>query len=437
MLKIPLHRFVFRPLTQAPAAALGALLFCVAAGSASAGPIEGSEQWKLQQIQNQQLEALANRYRNLGNLPAANDPNLQDRLRQSYIDEAKQIKQRNLQLDTRGPAIDRTLEQFGYRNADGSLVRDRKGRIIGDIENTGSKPKDVRADVDLNAKSDHAAQRLAKQWSDQGHIVVKDPNMPWKIVNKSTDTTLWLPCDDECMKLKVHDPDAWTTEGGLKGTGNAQRIHDPEGYYLDNEKKFIHGQHEVRSGHFDEGLKTAAKSLDKAGKMAGIARSDDAIFRQAASLREYGDPVEAGIANPTDSPELQRKKVENWLRRADAQMLRAKERLTQLGAFTDARRADLGRAILESKPFDPANQRMNEDGAKSIEARRERVRQSNEMVRPVNREAGGIGQVEPPERIVDKQKFVEASNEAQRQASSPSAGELPILCSSKRGNGTR
>ena len=346
LLKISLRPLVSRLLTHVPAATLCALLFCVA-GSASAGPIEGSEQWKLQQIQKQQLEALSNRYRNLADLPAANDPNYEDQLRQSYIKEAKQIKQRMLQLDTRGQVIDRTIEQFGYRNADGSLVRNKKGEIIGDIENTGSAPKDVRADVDLNAKSDLAAERLAKQWREQGHVVVKDPNMPWKIVNKTTDTTLWLPCDGECMKLKVRDPDAWTTEGGLKGTGNAQRIHDPEGYYLDNEKKFIHGQDEARSGNLDEGLKTAAKSLDKAGRMAGTVGSDDALFRQAKSLRDYGDPVEAGIANPYDPPELQLQKVENWLSRADEQMLRAKQRLTQLGAFTDARRADLGQAILE------------------------------------------------------------------------------------------
>ena len=66
---------------------------------------------------------------------------------------------------------------------------------------------------------------------------------------------------------------------------------------------------------------------------------------------------------------------------------------------------------------------MNEAGAEAIEARRERVRQSNEAVKQANRDAGGIGRVEPPERTIDRQKFVEANDEAQRQSSSPSAGD--------------
>lgn len=341
------------------------------ADSALAGPIEGSELWNQQQAQQRELDALRERLRERGNLPgAAENQAYQDQLRREYEAAAGEIRQKYLRQDPRAQQIKDTLERYK------------------DVENTGSMPKDVRSDVDLNAKTNEAAEKLAGEWKNQQHVVEETP---WKIVDKTTDTTLWKPCDAECMNLKVHDPDAWTTEGGLKGTGNAERIRDPQGYYLDNEKKFIHGQQEVAGGNQAEGLKTTAKSIDKAAERAGIKDPNDPFWKQSESLRNYGDPVEAGIANPADSPEVQRAKVDQWLKDAESRMLNAKGVLTNAGAATDAARGNAGDSLHNSKQADPRNANWDRQGAGAIDDERIKVRESNDAVKKVNAEQGGIG----------------------------------------------
>ncbi len=364
---------------------VGFLPIDLAMRSASAGPQVGSQLWQLQQAQKQELSALQDRFRSRGNLPgAAQNQAYQEQLRQEYSDKATDIKQKYLQSDTRPQMINDAVETYGYKNADGSFQRDPKtGKIVGDIEVTGSAPKDVRADVDLNAKTHEAADSLAKSWQDQDHKVTTYPH---KYVDETTDTTLWRPCDTpECLAAKAKDLDAWTTEGGLQGTGNAGRIRDPKGYYLDNEKKFIHGQEMVKGGDFDEGLKTAAKSLDKPAIYAGMRPENSAdivdpaerkFWQQAESLRAYGDPVDAGIANPSDSPEVINNKVKAWLSNdAEGRMLTAKQKLSSWGDAVEQARLDAQNSLAKSNPADPENRRMNELGAKAVQDEIKKVRE--------------------------------------------------------------
>ncbi len=383
--------------------------------AASAGPIEGSHQYQLQQKQQQQLNQLTQKYQQLGSAPGAG----QEDLRLQYLNEAQGIKKNNLSQDTRGQMINDLITQNAQRDpVTGEIKTEKKnGRdvIVSDIENTGSPPKDVRSDVDLNAKTPQAGQNAIEGWQANGHVLEgadgkplsaidwNDP--PYKVVDRTTDTTLWLPCQTQaCLDAKAGDTDAWTTEGGLQGTGNSGRVRDPYGYYLDNEKKFGHGKESVESllnggtsdMNLDDGLKTVAKSLDKAGERAGL-KDNSEIWAQAEALRNYADPVEAGIANPGDSPGVKQQKVLQWLQNAEAQMMENKGALYRAGQITELARTSAEESLLNSKPADPENEYQNALGAQESTNRRARVNASNATAEQVNSGLGGIGNEPPPE----------------------------------------
>jgi hypothetical protein len=329
-------RFTFTANAAAVIAAMALLILGSTVGHA--GPAPGSAQYNLQQQQQQALNNLAQEFQQLRSA-AGNDPVSLDLLFYQYLSDAYRIKQYYLSQDTRGQMIDKTVKNSG-----------------GGIENTGSAPKDVRSDVDLNAKTPEAAQNAINDWQVDNHLL-KGPDgqaltpidwndPPYKVVDATTDTTLWLPCKTQaCLDAKALDPDAWTTEGGLQGTGNSGRVRDPYGYYLDNEKKFAHAQDSLENlmnggtsdMTFDDALKTVAKSLDKAAGQAGI-KDNSELWAQAEALRNYGDPVEAGIADPGDSPDVVAQKLQTWLQNAESQMLQAKGVLKAAGDTTAAAR---------------------------------------------------------------------------------------------------
>src|ERR1700736_1883655 len=127
----------------------------------------------------------------------------------------------------------------------------------------------------MAAKTEEAAQKLADHWEhDLGHTV--DRSNPTKIVDDTTETTLWRPCDTpECQKLLVEDSDAFSSEGGRQGTGVPDHVRDPEGWANDNVKKALKGKDWIQEGNIDEGLKTFSKSLDKAADAAGLKDPND------------------------------------------------------------------------------------------------------------------------------------------------------------------
>jgi hypothetical protein len=411
-------RFTFTANAAAVIAAVMVLLIfgSVAAHSggsvaARSGPIAGSAQYNLQQQQQEQLKSLSEKYQEAGSAPGAD----QEQLRWQYLNEAHDIKQNSLAQDTRGQMIDDLVQQHAQRDANGNPVLDKDGKIVSDIENTGSAPKDVRSDVDLNAKTPEAAQNAIDGWQSNNHVLegpdgqelssIDWNNPPYKVVDRTTDTTLWLPCKTQaCLDAKALDTDAWTTEGGLEGTGNSGRVRDPYGYYLDNEKKFAHGQDaldnllngDTSDMTLDDALKTVAKSLDKAAELAGI-KDNSELWAQVDALRNYANPVEAGIADPGDPPDVVIQKLQAWLQTVEPQMLQAKGVLSAAGETTAAARAAAEEALLSSNPADPDNVYQNALGAGESANQRALVDASNATAERVNSGLGGIGQQPPPD----------------------------------------
>ncbi|WP_415407895.1 hypothetical protein ACLHDG_05015 [Sulfurovum sp. CS9] len=260
-----------------------------------------------------------------------------------------------------------------------------KNRIV----NTGSAPANVNADIDLKANDIDAAKRLSDHWNRQKkgrpieYYTIDDPKTPkinppknWKnvvkVVNPNTDTTLWTPETEAIRNAKIRDHDAWTTSGGLKGTGNREMSRDKMGYYLDNEKKFIHADQPVTgtAGTHNENLKTLSKSVSKAGgpNGANIAQGNRKFYEQARIMQEYGDPYVAGIVDHGDSPNVRNRKIEAWKQTARSEMNKARIKSEKLGHAADKARAELA-------------EQMRKQGknsiAERIEKHRKKVADSN------------------------------------------------------------
>ena len=297
------------------------------------------------------------------------------KLERGYSQKRTSIRNKYTQLDvSRKNEIQSILNDSNY-----------KGRI----ENTGSMPANVNADVDLKANDLEAAKNLSKEWSNQKggraieYYTIDDPKIPktkppknWKdvvkVINPNTDTTLWTPETEAIKKAKSKDYDAWTTSGGLKATGNREMSRDARGHYLDNEKKFIHADQPFTGtvGGHNEDLKTFSKSVSKAAgpQGANITKNNPKFYEQADILRKYGDPVEAGIVNLGDSAEVQKQKIEDWKKIARKEMDKAKIESQKLGDAADTAREDLAEQM---------RKQGHDDIADRIEKHRHRVADSN------------------------------------------------------------
>ncbi len=229
----------------------------------------------------------------------------------------------------------------------------------------------------LAAKSPLVAKRQAEIWKSQGHEVDVD-SYPHKYIDKTTDTTLWFDCspNPKCAAARATDYDAFFTEGGLQRTGNTSAIQDPKGFGIDNDWKFNQGVKEFEHGLATgdqylqaEGLKTIAKSVDKAADAAGLKVPENRFFQQTEGLRSYKDPVEVGISNPDDPDPVEQAKVRAFIEQARNAMAEARERLDYLGDRLDAARALMADAL---RQFDP-------DAAAKFDRDRERVRLTNEV----------------------------------------------------------
>ena len=342
--------------------------------------------------------------------------------------------------DGRGADIDRLIKENATKfDKNGNAeINPKTNKPFSNIENTGSKPKNVGADVDLAAKTHEAANNVVEDWKGKyGTDAVEEH--PHKFVNKATDTTLWRPCDNPaCVAAKARDPDAFTTEGGRKRTGNSDAVSDPEGFALDNEAKFKHGLETYKQGMEDynkgaatgdaelqakglakqaDGLKTVAKSVSKAGDAAGIKPEnppEGSTWSKADGLRNYKDPPELGMSEVADSvPAENAKVIQDFLADAEQKLNEAKEKLTKLGReTTDEARAAVKDALENAKvadtknartePWDtkaaPApktNEQWNKEGAEAIEQRRQRVTESNQARAERNSELKGVKETFP------------------------------------------
>ncbi len=340
---------------------------------APARPLEGSEQHQLQMRQQAELDALrAQIHARILLRPESKLGNDDvEMYRELYRHDAQKIRDKYLKEETRGQEIDISIDRFATERDENAKVKKS------DIENTGSKPKDVRSDVDLAAKSPLVAKRQAEIWKSQGHEVDVD-SYPHKYIDKTTDTTLWFDCspNPKCAAARATDYDAFFTEGGLQRTGNTSAIQDPKGFGIDNDWKFNQGVKEFEHGLATgdqylqaEGLKTIAKSVDKAADAAGLKVPENRFFQQTEGLRSYKDPVEVGISNPDDPDPVEQAKVRAFIEQARNAMAEARERLDYLGDRLDAARALMADAL---RQFDP-------DAAAKFDRDRERVRLTNEV----------------------------------------------------------
>ncbi len=329
-------------------------------------------QEQLRNLQDQEYAALRKEYDDRALNIDKNNPESSKALANEYSAKRAEIRQKYSKIDTRAQSLDSTLND---------------PKIKGKIKNTGSMPSTVNADVDVAGDAD-SVEILAKDWSKKGgkkplYYTVDNPTVPTtsppkdfskviKVVNPNTDTTAWTPETEEIRKAKVKDPDAWTTSGGQKATGNIERSRDKRGYYLDNEKKFHHADRSVQNtpGIHDEDLKTFSKSVSKAGGKQGanIAKNNPQFYDQASKMQNYGDPVEAGIVDLGDSPEVRKQKIEAWKQTARDEMKKAKIESQKLGDAADTAREDLAQQMRDQG---------NNDVANRIEKNRQDVANSN------------------------------------------------------------
>ncbi len=320
-------------------------------------------------------------------------------LKKEYSARRIEIRSKYTQLDSRGRDLDSVLTDPKYNKK---------------LHNTGSTPANVNADVDLKADDIDTAKNLSDHWRDQKgtkpieYYTVDDPITPKtkppedfekvvKVVNPNSDTTLWTPETDEIRNAKIKDPDAWTTSGGQKGTGNIEMSRDKRGYFLDNEKKFVHADRPVTgtSGMHDEDLKTFSKSVSKAGGSQGanISKNNPEFYNQASKMQKYGDPVEAGIVDLGDSLEVRKQKIEKWKQTARNEMNKAQIQSQKLGDAADTARDDLAEQMRNQGNDDVAeriegNRRKVADSNRDAAAENERLRKESEELRKGNKKEG-------------------------------------------------
>ena len=301
-----------------------------------------------------------------------------------YARAKAEIQVKHSKEDPRGAAMKGLEKQYG------------KGAVTA----TGSVPKDVRADVDLTANSTETAAKVAADWKAKGDHVEYDPKLGIYI-NKTQDTTLWAPPSPEQAQARQSYHDSFSTPGGKQATGvkGGEAVRDPEGFVLDNEKKFIHaagdldkdqgpGGDPARQLERDMALKTAGKSVSKAAESVG---QESPVVKQAQSLRNYKDEFETGIATLGDPPDKQKQDVKDWVGKADQQIQNAKGEAEK--------RSQTIRDTREKLASDTEGKQGGKETAEAIRARNEKVAAENAKAKAANEEARrSAGLSNAPER---------------------------------------
>jgi hypothetical protein len=330
---------------------------------------------ELRRAQQADLDRLRAEYRDKAIAQGGQD----DALLAEYDAKVKKVQDKYLGIDTRKSRIQESLAGAGAKN-------------------TGSDPKDVRADVDTGSPDAAANRKILEDMQARGHEV--DTSQPHKIVDKTDDHTHWLAETPEGQRAKAQDTDAYRTTGGREAVGNQGELRDAYGEQLDHRGKFEHGR---AAGD----LKTQGKTLVKAADSAGTKRLDpktgktvkdpgatleasglspeDArrTYDQAKSLQKYGDTVQAGITRLEDSPEVERQKVGEFQERAGKVMDAAEARGVRKSEIRDAVRENFAEAHRDAARTSDAV-RTNEDPefrnrAEGIERERARVAESHEV----------------------------------------------------------
>lgn len=200
-----------------------------------------------------------------------------------------------------------------------------------DIINTGSMAKNVDGDMDFAAKGGTPHERwikskkLVSTWIDAKHHVVEYGDR-W--VDYTTDTTLWKPefsqdlpgssSYDAAMTFgTMPHSDKFAPPGAVEFTSNAGgKTGDPLGAVIANAGKAVAAG---LGNDSEKDLHTIGKSAVKAAQAAGV-QVEPELMSQIQALKDHKLPVQAGIYNLGDSPEVKEEKIQDFLRKVETVM---------------------------------------------------------------------------------------------------------------------
>lgn len=291
------------------------------------GAALGHDLESLRSLQQKELDAIEAKYSEMARQAAGRPDGTVDvdseayrKVEKEYFQQMEKARAKYAKVDPRVPELKRIQDQY-----DGLIENSGSGRTAADAKadpkveaSSGSKgtqkdlkpPKDVRADLDLTARTDEAARQLVDEWRKNGDFTITYDPKTGKYVSKMHDATIWEPATPERQKARQADSDAFVTPGGKKAVGvtGPEAMTDPLGYALDNKQKFQH----ARDGM---DMKTMGKSLSKAAENVG---HTSPVSRQADALRNYKSPNEVGITRLGEAPAVREKKLKDWVNKAEA-----------------------------------------------------------------------------------------------------------------------
>lgn len=291
-----------------------------------AGPVFGHDLESLRSLQQKELDAIEAKYSEMARKAAGNpdgtvnvDSEAYRKIEVEYFQQMEKTRAKYTKYDPRMQELTRiqnTYDGLIENTGSGAATGDAKADTSADNGQKKAKdlkpPKDVRADLDLTAKTDEAARQLVDEWRKNGdYTIIYDPKTG-KYVSTMHDATIWEPATPERQKARQADSDAFVTPGGKRAVGvtGPEAMTDPLGYALDNKQKFQHAR-EVKD------MKTMGKSLSKVAESVG---HTSPVSRQADDLRKYKSLNEARVTRLGESKEVQERKIEEFTNKAEAEL---------------------------------------------------------------------------------------------------------------------
>jgi len=281
------------------------------------------------------------------------------------------------------------------------------------ISLTGSLPKDIRADVDITANSIDVTKKIVAGWIKRGDKVKLNRKLGIYI-NETTDTTLWRPPTPAQLKARSSYYDAFSTHGGKKMTGvkGYEAISDPEGFVLDNMKKFIHAVEDYNKNmskkksfriqlENEMAIKTMGKCLDKAADSVG---QDSKIIKKSADLRYYKDIYQTNIVALGATPEQYEEGIKKYLKKVDQELQNADKLAREKSEKIKNIREKLADTMSNSMTKTGTQKGIDvveENVVDNIRKRIEEITTKNAKVRAANKESrkkAGLPKSPPPNK---------------------------------------
>lgn len=313
-------------------------------------------------------------------------------LRDYYDTQARKQVPRNPDgsLDTSSDTYRKLLNDYKrahqrvqdvYHKKDPRLADFEAGKSMEGLKSSGSAPRNVNSDVDWTAETDEAFQKKRAEWEARGDKLEVEGH---KVVNKTTDETLWEPGTKAGSDGLVGDGDAHGTQGGReevtrsKGREGFDKsgdgIRDAEGSALDHEKKYLDAK---KRGNLKDQSKVVSKSSSN---------PDSEVVKKAKNIKDYGDEITSGVSDLGDDPETRTRKVEEFQQKLDAEMEQNVREGTKKGQQTDELRRKIADSAKKAETsgdskWDEARKKANygdqDSTSEALEKRRQEVAESN------------------------------------------------------------